>query len=337
MKSNIIHTSTLEMSREEWLAFRHNGLGASEVGAVLGLDDYMSSLELFYYKIGDVPRFDIESMASFMGREQEDLIARLWQYWDGSEETMIANFRTGNVVRKCRRVNSFVQNLDYPWLYASLDREILRYDERGPGTLELKTISWSESQKWAAGLPPKYVTQVQTQMLVKSWVWGEMAILTDGRRYFVLPFDIRETILEHIVRLTKIFWDNVLVARKLVNEKYQAILSHNQREVDRLTMEIDKLAPEPDGTLAYAEYLSERHSSPSFAERRGTDVEYELAKDQRAAADRLKEIEEQKREAENRLKVAMKDHQILDFGGDGKVYWAKQSDGKRVFRNKIKG
>lgn len=334
--SKIVHISTAKMSREEWLAYRHTGIGASEVGAILGLDDYMSSLELFYYKIGDVARFDVESMASFMGRESEDLIAKLWQYWDGSEESMIMNFRAGKVVRRCRRVNAFVKNLDYPWLYVNLDREIVRYDERGPGTLELKTISGFESDKWEAGLPPKHITQVQTQMLVKDWTWGEMAIMRDGRRFDVLPFDRRDSIVEAIVTRTHNFWLNVVAARKLVTEKYAAIISYNQRRVDELDEQIMKLAPEPDGTLAYAEYLSEKFNKASLAERRGTVEEEEWAVAHRGVVEQLKDIEENKITYENRLKHAMADHQVLDFGASGKVYWTKSKDGNRIFRNKIK-
>lgn len=336
MSAKIVHISTLPMSREEWLAYRHTGIGASEVGAILGLDDYTSSLELFYYKIGDIARFDIESMASFMGRESEDLIAKLWQYWDGSEESMIDNYRTGKIVRKCRRVNAFVRNMDYPWLYVNLDREIVRYDERGPGTLELKTISGLESDKWEGGLPPRYITQVQTQMLVKEWTWGEMAKMRDGRRFDVLPFDRRDGIVNHIVEKTKVFWDKVVEARKLVTEKYDAVIKYNYRRIDELQAQIDALAPEPDGTLAYAEFLSEKFNKGSYAERRGSAEEEDWAISLRKAVDHMKEIEEEKLLYENRLKKAMGDHQVLEFGPSGKVYWNKTAQGNRIFRNKIK-
>lgn len=340
MNSKLQLISTVNMTREEWLAYRHSGIGASEVGAVLGLDDYTSSLELFYYKIGETARFDIERMAAFMGRELEDKIAEMWQYWDPSainpEEQMIENFRTGKMVRRCRRINAYVRNPDYPWLFVSLDRIINKQGSRAEGTLELKTISFFEAEKWEGELPPKHITQVNTQMAVCIFNWGEMAILRDGRRYDVLPFDVSTTIVEHIVTRTKKFWDNVLEARKLVNEKHHPDLRYNQRRIDEINAAIDKLAPEPDGSLAYADYLKERFNEPSFAERRGDAEEFEWAKLQRMDSDRIKEVQERKTLWENKLKVAMGEHQILDFAGNGKVYWTKTKDGGRTFRNRIK-
>lgn len=335
MKSKLLFTSTVGMDRDTWLQFRTRGLGASEVGSVLGLDDYTSSLELFYRKIGEVPTFDVESMAAFMGREQEDLIAQMWQYWDGDQESMIANYRADKVVRRCQRVNAYIQHPEFPWLYVSLDRKMLKHAGRGEGTLELKTITAWEADKWEAGIPPKWLTQVNTQMLVPEFDHGEMAVLQDARKLHVLPFERSDTIVQHIVVRTKEFWDRVVEARKLVNEKYHPSNQWNQRRLDELTAAIDALAPEPDGTLAYSNYLAERHQRPEYAERSGNLEELEHAQQHRALALQIDNLEEQKRQHENALKVAMSDHQLLTFGLHGKVYWSL-SDRGRTFRNKVK-
>jgi predicted phage-related endonuclease len=340
MKAHLLFTPTIDMTREVWLSHRHAGIGASEVGAVLGLDDYMSSLELYYYKIGDAPRFDIERMAAFMGRELEDMIAQLWQFWDphamNGEDSMIENFRAGRLVRKCRRVNAYVRNPAYPWLFVSLDRIINKHGSRGEGTLELKTISGFEADKWEAELPPKYVTQVNTQMAVCEFDYGEMAILRDGRRFNVLPFEISPSIVQHVITRTKAFWDRVTEARKLVNEKHLPAMRFNQRRLDELNAEIDKLAPEPDGTLAYANYLKERNQQATYAERRGNAIEHSDAIQHLDLTDRIKELGEKKQLYENRLKVALADHQVLDFGPEGKVYWTNTQAGGRIFRNRVK-
>lgn len=337
MKSKLELIPTTGMTREAWLSWRHNGLGASEVGAVLGLDDYTSSLELYYYKIGEVPKFDTESLMSFLGREQEDLIARLWQYWDGDEDSMIRNFRAGNIVRRCQRVNAFVRNPDIPWLYVSLDRKINVTDTAGEGNLELKTIGGFEADKWESGLPPKYITQVQSQMCVCEFDHGEMAILQDGRKFHVLPFERSEVIMSKILDATRDFWDRVVRGRKLVTEKYHAMTNYNQKRVEQLTHEIDALAPEPDGTLVYSDYLAQRHQRPATATRKGTEAELATGRLQRMYADQLKDIEESKTLHENRIKKAMGDQvEVLDFGEDGKLYWAKASNGNRIFRNKLK-
>lgn len=339
MKSHLQLIPTAEMTREAWLAYRHTGLGASEIGAVLGLDDYLSSLELYYYKIGDAPRLDIESMAAFMGRELEDLIARMWQYWDPKAayqvETMMENYRAQRIVRRCRRVNAFVRNPAYPWLYVSLDRVINKYGDREEGTLELKSLGNWEADKWVGGLPPKFVTQVNTQMLVPEFDYGEMALLQDGRRFDVLPFERNDNIIQHVVVRTKEFWDRVLEGRKLVNEKYNPALRWNQRRLDELDAEIERLAPPPDGSLAYDEYLKEKYKNPTTSSRRGTEVERVIAQTHAVQRRVVDDATETLRRLEGELKVAMGEVQALDFGPDGKVLWTKTAQGSRIFRNKI--
>ncbi len=336
MKSTLQFIPTTGMSREDWLAYRHSGIGASEVGTIMGLDDYTSALELFHYKTGAAYKFDVESMSMFMGKEQEDLIATMWQYWDGSEQGMIANFRADKIIRKCQRVNAYVRNPKYPWLFVSLDRKINRQGTRGEGTLELKTISGYESEKWAAGLPPKYITQVQTQMAVCEFDWGEMAVLRDGRHMDVFPLDVKAGIVEHVITMTKDFWDRVVEGRKMITEMYHARLNFNQRRVQELEERYDEISPEPDASLAYSGYLSEKYNKPRHADRRGTSIELDWAQQHAQVSAQIKEMAEQKQLLENQLKNSMKDFQVLDFALDGKVHWSVNSAGNRTFRNKVK-
>lgn len=339
MKSHLQLIPTGKMNRDEWLTYRHTGIGASEVGAILGLDDYTSSLELYYYKIGEVPKFDTESMASFMGKIDEPKIAKMWQYWDPAnpiEMAMINNFNRNNLVRKCQKVNAYVRNPAYPWLFVSLDRKINRYDARGEGTLELKTISGWEADKWEAGLPPKYIIQVNTQMVVCEFLFGEMALLQDNRKFFVYPFELSDNIKNHILTKTLDFWQRVEKGRKLVNEKYHAMSQYNQRRVDECTHEIDALAPEPDGTLAYSDFLAERFGKPNRLERPGTPEELEIGRQLQTVTGQIKELQEIKQHHENTIKRAMADVQVLNFDKDGKVYWTTTDGGRRMFRNKLK-
>lgn len=336
MNKRLILVPTSNMTRDEWLAYRMTGIGASEIGTLLGLDDYKSSIELFYEKIGEKPRFDIESMAAFMGREQEDFIAEMWQYWGGDQDSMIYNFRNDAIQRRCQRVNAYVRNPDYPWLFVSLDRKINKHENKGEGALEIKTIGGYEADKWEAGLPPKYVMQVQTQLLVGIFDYGEMAILQDGRKMSVLPFDRHKNIIKEIVARSKDFWDRIVHARKLVTEKYEAQRTYNLALVEDLQARIDSLAPEPDGTIAFTNYLKQKYAQPTYNDRPGTEEELKIAQQHLKLSERLKIAEEQKRKAENQLKTAMGTVETLTFGDAGKLYWTATSAGSRIFRNKVK-
>ena len=39
-------------TREEWLQLRHSGIGASECSAIVGMNPYMTNIELWEYKTG---------------------------------------------------------------------------------------------------------------------------------------------------------------------------------------------------------------------------------------------------------------------------------------------
>ena len=52
-QGNLIYTSTVNMAPDDWLMFRNRGIGASEVGYIMGLSPYKSNVELFYEKIGE--------------------------------------------------------------------------------------------------------------------------------------------------------------------------------------------------------------------------------------------------------------------------------------------
>ena len=62
MRSDLIYTFTHDMSNQDWLAFRKQGFGASEIGAILGLSEYKSALEVFYDKIEPTINFQFENI-----------------------------------------------------------------------------------------------------------------------------------------------------------------------------------------------------------------------------------------------------------------------------------
>lgn len=336
MNSKIQLFSTENMTREEWLLFRKRGIGASEIGAVMGLDPFKSSIELFYEKIGEEIGYNIENLAMFMGKEQENFIAQLWEFWDGSVESMMFNYRNGTKVRRCRRINAYAVNPDYPWLFASLDRVINKHEGRDEGALELKTISGYASSRWEAGIPPSHVVQVQGQIKVCMMDYGELTTFTDGRNYDVVPFEHNTIITDNIIDATYEFWERVKLGRVLVNKKFQAQRSFNMQAVEEFTQELSTLEPPPDNSESYAEFIKARFGRSTEGERMGTILELEDAKASKRIKSEIKDLTEESRLHENRLKNAIGTMERLDFGGDGFVSWKSDVNGVRRLTNKVK-
>ena len=339
--SNLIYTSTAEMTPEQWLGFRKCGLGASEVGAVMGLSQYKSNVELFYDKIGQGLGFSVENIAMFMGTELEQFIANLWQFWDGTEAGMIENFRTQNKVRKMQRVNAYIQNPKFPWLFVSLDRKINKHidedgKERGNGALEIKTISGYEADKWEAGIPPSHVVQVQTQLMVTGWKYGELAVLKDGRFFDVFPFDKHAGVCRGIAKQTKSFWLRVESARKCLTQKFEAERNFNTKKVKEIEAELMRLEPEPDASDGLATFLKEKYrNAEPQSERMGTLEELEIARKHAQISTKIKKLGSDKQLVENSLKSKMRDIERITFGNDGAVIWKNDSNGNRRFTNKV--
>ena len=345
MNRNLIITSTVGMSADNWLKYRKRGLGASEIGTVLGLNPYKSKLELFYDKVTLQPKTNIENIAMFMGHYHEAAVADLWQYWDGSEQGMIDNYRKGNKVRKCRRINAYVSNPKYPWLFASLDRIINKgnanihgsdYEaSENEGALEIKTIAGYEADKWEAGIPPSHLVQVITQMLVCEFQYGEIAAMKDGRYFSVWPFNFNPIIAKNIVEQSKEFWESVIEGRKLMTQKFEAEYSHNIKLANECQAKLDVIEPEPDGSESCENFLKEKYKKAKTHAGiiTGTPYDLQLAKEHKADKEAAKVLEQRMREFENTLKRRIADGNTLDFGKDGKVTWQGEP---RRFNNKIK-
>jgi putative phage-type endonuclease len=346
MKSNITLVPTTGMSHEDWLGYRKDGIGASESGIIMGLSPYKASIQLFYEKIGQDLGFNVENISMFLGKEQEPFLATLWEYWPykhtgdfkEAQALMMQNYRQGNKERRCKRVNAYATNSKWPWLFVSLDREINKYDNRDNGALELKTIGGYEVDKWEAGLPPVYMIQVNQQMLVCEYDYGEIAVLRDNRDYYVLPFERSEVICESIISTTKAFWDKVTEGKKIITRRFEAERNFNYSMVQELDAQLQMLEPEPDGSDAFHAFLKEKYQIALPGERPGTPQQLEDAKQHKDINSRIKELQEAKQLHENRLKndLGQLGADRLDFGADGYVSWKSDTNGVRRFLNKVK-
>src|SRR5690606_16478471 len=109
--------STKGMERDDWLAVRKRGIGASDAAAAVGLSPYQSPLELWLIKTGrdaQLPKLDADNDNSPL-------------YWGNVLEPIVAKHyskRTGNSVR---RVNAVLQHSDpdKTWMLANLDYAVV--------------------------------------------------------------------------------------------------------------------------------------------------------------------------------------------------------------------
>lgn len=144
-----------------WLEQRRTFLGASDVPAVLGLSPYRTPLDVWAEKVGLIVPGVGGSLATELGHELEDLIARKW-----SEQHPTADVQHALVT---------VRHPDLPWLAASTDREV-----DGDGLLECKLVGGRQTARWDAGVPADVRAQCVAQMAVTGRRWVDVCSLHAG-------------------------------------------------------------------------------------------------------------------------------------------------------------
>lgn len=333
---------------EEWYDFRMNGIGGSEVGTVLGINKYDTNVRVFHEKIGSIPQRRDDNERMFWGRKLEANVANVWQFYDGTQDGYVENAANDKIVRKCRSVNGYVVNPDYPWLFASVDRLInieggfnLITGEplEKEGILECKNMSYWVEKMWEEGIPIFYLVQIHQYMLILDLDYAEIAMLVDGGRFKVEKIERDEAIIERMISITKSWWyDRVIPARKALERQEMVDTEGNLMESEKWQGEIQRLEPDPDNSEAYKEFMEEK-----FVETResvdGTMELYALAKKDNFYKKIMGRIKDERTGIKNMFIRFMTQNgsESIDFGKLGYVNWSERRGAKsRTFNNRTK-
>lgn len=333
----------------DWYEFRKNTIGASEIATLLGLDEYGVKAKMFWQKLGR--EFSpIQSKFTYWGLANEKNVADAWRRYDGTEDGYIDNTYNGVFVRDYKEIPCYAINIKYPWLSASLDFEVPAgqvspftgevIDEDFP--LEIKTISSFAAEKYELGLPTRYVVQVHQQMLVFESSYAEIAFLTAGTDFNVMPFHQNDSITNRIIKLSRDFWDIVEQGRPLYDEM---CMLHPKKGADghfdlsdeqtakwmEYNEAIDNLEPEPEHLKTYEEFWKEKYKETNeLLKREGTDAEFQLCVEYDQASKQEAEIKKIKQGLKNQILHFLKDHEEVNFGAYGRVM-NRVHEGKRSY------
>jgi len=147
-----------EQRSPEWFALRAEGITATDVSVIAGLNPYKTPYQLWAEKLGKYTP-DPVGPAAVRGILLENAVAEFYEMETG---------------RELRRSNGIVRLKEMPWAMASLDRTIVGEE----GLVEIKT---STSPRWSLHpVPPEVVAQVQWQMFVTGAPWCDIAVLLGG-------------------------------------------------------------------------------------------------------------------------------------------------------------
>ncbi|MEU2510511.1 YqaJ viral recombinase family protein [Streptomyces syringium] len=191
-----------DADREVWLAARRNGLGSSDIAAVLGISRYGNALSVYHDKTGGLPLESDDSEPALWGRLLEDNVAREWAR------------RNRSVVRRV----GLVANVDRPWQMCTLDRRVLECplaDTRERCAVEVKCRDKMKAPAWRAGVPDDVLAQTLWQADVCGYDHMHVATLIGGNDYrqFVIRVADHEQLVSDLRAAGARAWEQIVTSR----------------------------------------------------------------------------------------------------------------------------
>lgn len=277
-------------TREEWLEARRQVITATDISAILGLNQYKSRTDLWLEKHGLAVDKE-ESGAMWLGRAFEDVCAKWW-----SERTRLKVSHHGSLVTSpCGRFGAtpdylFSDGQDYEGLLET-KTTVLR---------SAQAIGFDPYQQGTDRVPESYLLQCQWQMFVCGERVCQLALLVlDVRELWVYEIQRHEGLIAKCVAAAEEFLE-------CLKGDMPEITGEHPRDLGTLA----ELFPDGDGEPIHAT----------------EEDEALIARFEMAQAD-LKRAEANKEGIEAQIKARMGEAPALLFG-DGwkqKITWKTQA------------
>lgn len=189
-------------NREEWLEARSLGIGASEVGTILGVNPWETPYQLWRRKKGlDAPKQ--ENFAMKAGHYLEDAVSKFF-----SDET-------GAHIIQSSKDDFMYVNVDKPFLRVSPDRTFWRegvtHNEANKSILECKTTQMDIDSN---EIPPYWYCQIQTNLGVAEKEDGALAWLCSGRKFGYADIRFDPDFYAYIKEKLEQFWTDYIHGEK---------------------------------------------------------------------------------------------------------------------------
>lgn len=183
-----ILADTRDMTREQWLQARRQGIGGSDAAAILGLNQYRSAFDVYAEKLGLAPEKE-QNEAMRQGRDFEDYVASRFEEATG---------------KKVRRRNAILQHPEHRWMLANVDRLVVGED----AGLECKTTSVLNKTKFAQGdYPATYYVQCVHYMAVTGAKRWYLAVLVLNQGFHLFTIERDEAEIQALIEAEKHFWE----------------------------------------------------------------------------------------------------------------------------------
>lgn len=201
------------MTKEQWLEERKKGIGGSDAAVIVNKSPYKNTIRLWEEKIGL--------------KEVEDISDKPYVHYGTNMEPILReSFKVKNPQYEVTHEEySIIRHPKYPFLFASLDGQLIDKETGELGILEIKTTNFHASkqkEKWKDGIPDHYYCQVLHYMNVTGATFARLfAELTYNSDYQVTKTyeinandEVTKASMKKLLEKEVEFWNNYVVTKK---------------------------------------------------------------------------------------------------------------------------
>lgn len=274
--------------RDEWLRLRREGVGGSDVAAIMGISPWAGPYTVWAEKLGLA--------------EPEDISGNPRVEWGTIlEPTIVERVALAHPELEVRgnAGHMVMRSLARPWALATVDAMATDPETGERVVVEAKTAHYPSSKGWgdpadgADGVPAHYLCQVAHYLTVTGARRAIVAVLIDGydlREYEVVP---DEGDIEAVVGAVDGFW------------------------ADHVLAEVP-----PEALASDVPALLEAHPGDGRSYREGTAEELGMVDAWRGLREAVADATEDARALQARIEAAIGDDQGLYFP-EGRVRWSR--------------
>ena len=183
----------------DFLTTRRQGIGGSDIAAILGVSKFKTALDVYLSKTTDQPELQGEHL-----------------YWGHALENPIIDRFVQDTGALVIRQPETSQHPDYEWAIANADALIMNGDTI-EAILEIKTSSAFKSREWGADdtdeVPIEYIAQVQWYMWIYDVQEAYLAALIGGNQYRQYHIKRDDELIAMLAEKAQAFWQNHVIPR----------------------------------------------------------------------------------------------------------------------------
>lgn len=290
------------IDRAEWLAWRRQGIGGSDIAALVGMSPWSTPMTVWLDKTGQLPDDEGSEIMSW-GQLLEGVIGEEFERRTGLHIAHRQLMRFDSAHPICRATLDALVFDDGAAERACWNGAYYVHD--AIGTLELKNTSiWDRGDE----IPEHFELQAQWQLGISRLARGWLAVLHRGNRLRIHEIKADPRLYEDLVEIAETFWRDHVVTGE---------------------------PPPVDGREATSDAIKAAYADATA----GSELEVDLTvvalvARLLSAKTILKQNEEQVAQFENEIKLALGDAEVATFDGRVVVTWKSQTS-KRFDRDRF--